>query len=642
MPSYPGRYDFGVMKQNFGGIQDQASLLTVANGAASDIVNFDLNIGGEIVRRGGTSLIYDFGSPVVFFRKFLNAGVEVFFAITSDGHFWSAAAPAGPWTDRTGSVVWTNFTNPIIGAPIANKLVICNGYDKPVIYVPGSNVTTLEDASLQTTATTSASYVRVGAAGSEARFYGIVGVTPRGETPPVWFDTTGIVSATLSGNTWTATAAAPSMNAKASLTAAVYQSLSWANNGEYTAYKIILSGIVSGVPPYQFLDSGSILVSTVGAAATSFNDTLIATTPGHTSLTTSTAYNTPNDWNTNGQPEGCALVGKNRDERLWAWRKNTVWSSSLSEPTNWMREDDAYVFQVIGGEDTNVTACGGLFDYTFLFSRTATFVYTGVAPTTINLSKVVPVGCASHNSICFAGTDIWWWSNYGPTSGTRVLQGADIAVNTGYANNIQSLIYSGTNTSAWTKIAGEADIVNNKVFWGVPQVGDSTNNQTVVFNYEVKGFTRYEGFDFIGSCVSSNTVYIASSDGKIYQMNSGNTDNGTAITASYTTGDMDMGSYPMVKRMLWVDVLADRRPGNYSFDFQYSADMGQELSTAQTATQTTTNGDTIETTSSTATEHRFYTEGIGNTFKLIFTTSATTPLKLVAWRPEIRARGVRR
>ena len=341
------------------------------------------------------------------------------------------------------------------------------------------------------------------------------------------------------------------------------------------------------------------------------------------------------------QPEGCALVGKSRDERLWAWRGKTVWSSSLSEPTNWMREDDAYVFTVIGGEDTNVTGCGGLFDYTFLFSRTATFVYSGVSPVTINLSKVIPVGCASHGSIVFAGTDLWWWSNYGPTSGARILQGADIAVNTGDSSKIQNLVYQSTNTSAWTKIAGEVDIVNNRVFWAVPQVAASTNNQTIVFNYEVKGFTRYTGFDFVGSCVSSNTVYLASSSGKILQMNSGETDNGTAITATYTTGDMDLGSYPMVKRMLWVDVLADRRGGNYSFDFQYWADMGQEISTAQTCTQTTTNGDTITTTSSTATEHRIYCEGIANTFRLIFTTSATTPLKLVAWRPEIRARGVR-
>ena len=624
MPSYPGRYDFGVMKQNFGGINDQASLLTAGTTQAYDIVNFDLNIGGEITRRGGTSTVYDFGVPIVFFKKFLNDGVEVFFAITSNNKFWSAAAVAGPWTDRTGSVVWTNFTNPIIGGVIANKLIICNGEDAPVIYVPGSNVETLEDASLEQLATTSLTMTAVGATTTGAT-YRLVGVTPRGDSIPV------------------TVVLAPNNAVDSSvLTAANYNYLSWVNNGEFTAFKVIFVG--AGNPTRSGTSTntsaGDWVVATLGASATSYSD-IGGPVTAYTPLTVSEAYNTPNDWNTAGQPEGCALVGKSRDERLWAWRGKTVWSSSLSEPTNWMREDDAYVFTVIGGEDTNVTGCGGLFDYTFLFSRTATFVYSGVSPVTINLSKVIPVGCASHGSIVFAGTDLWWWSNYGPTSGARILQGADIAVNTGDSAKIQNLVYQSTNTSAWTKIAGEVDIVNNRVFWAVPQVAASTNNQTIVFNYEVKGFTRYTGFDFVGSCVSSNTVYLASSSGKILQMNSGETDNGTAITATYTTGDMDLGSYPMVKRMLWVDVLADRRGGNYSFDFQYWADMGQEISTAQTCTQTTTNGDTITTTSSTATEHRIYCEGIGNTFRLIFSTSATTPLKLVAWRPEIRARGVR-
>lgn len=624
MPSYPGRYDFGVMKQNFGGIQDKASLLTVQDGAASDILNFDLNIGGEITRRGGTTSIYNFGSPIVFFRRFLNAGVEVFFVITSNGKFWSAASLAGPWTDRTGSVTWTNFTNPIIGGPISNKLVICNGYDKPVIYVPGSNVQTLEDASLQSVASTSLTFSATGTI-SAATTYGIVGVTPRGETPVL-----------------TVTSTAGGSVTQSALSAANYNSLAWVNNGEFTAFKVILYGMGDPVRPGTVtgVAAGVWLIATLNASAQSYDD-IGGPVEAYTALPTSTAYNTPADWNTNGQPSGCALVGKNRDERMWFWRKNTVWSSSLSEPTNLMREDDAYVFQVIGAEDTNVTACGGLFDYTFLFSNTSTFIYTGVAPTTINLNKVLPVGCASHNSITFAGTDIWWWSNYGPVSGSRVIQGADIAVNTTFANKIQNLIFTGTNTAAWTKIASAVDIISNRLFWAVPKAAATTNNQTVVFNFAVNGFSRYDGFDFIGSCVSSNVIYIASTDGHIYQMGSGDTDNGTPITASYTTGDMDMGSYPMVKRMLWVDILADRRGGAYSFGFQYSADMGQQLSDVQTCTETTTNGDTVYTTSSTATEHRCYCEGIANTFKLIFTTSATTPLKLVAWRPEIRARGVR-
>lgn len=625
MPSYAGRYDFGVMRQNFGGIQDKASLLSVPTGAAMDILNFDVNPGGEITRRGGISSIHDFGAPVVFFRRYLYQGTAVFFAITSNGKFWSATDPAGTWTDRTGTAAFTDYTtNPIIGAVLASKLVICNGIDQPLIYVHGSVVTTLKEASLQSVATTSATLTAFGTKTTGAT-YSLVGVTPRGETP--------LVTATITPN---------NAVAQSNLSASSYNTLSWVNNGEFTAYKVIFHGNADPVRTGSStnVSAGKWLIATLGAGTTSYTDTGGEVT-AYVDQSTSTAYNTPADWETTGPPEGMAYVGKNRDERLFAWRKNTIWACSLSEPTNWYRNDDAFAFTVIGSEDTNIKGIAGLFDYTLIMSKTATFLYQGASPTTIVLQKVIPVGCASHNSITYAGTDAWWWSNYGPTSGSRILQGADVSMNTEYADSIQILVFQGTNTSAWNKIAGEVDIVNNRLLWSVPKVGATSNNQSIVFNYTTKGFVRYDGFDWVGSAVSNNLIYIGSTDGNIYLTNTGNTDNGTPITASYITGDMDMGSYPMVKRMLWVDVLADRRGGDYSFDFQYWADMGQQVSDVQTCTQTTTNGDTITTTSSTATEHRLYCEGIANTFRLIFTTSAATPLKLVAWRPEIRARGVR-
>lgn len=841
MPNYAGRYDFGVMKQNFGGIQDETSLLSTPSNAASDILNFDLDQGGAISRRGGTEEIYDFGSELVYFERFQDEGTSYFFAITANSKFWSANDPAGPWTDRSGSVTWTNFTNSVIGASVAGKLVVANGYDDPILYVPNSNVVTLENASLETVASSKVQVAPTGTAASTINPYSLMGITPRGET---------ITSASVYNGAY--------LVAPGSLTSSAYNTISWVTNNEFTAYKgllkyaatttvgatsykqdlyyqfpavgpagngyghfgqtldpyvnellapqcyssgtiyngtITMSGIaianetfvigtqtftwkaaraVAGevtigttaaeavtnivaaitadiptqatafddagdtvtvyaasaltfteastnmavggigtlssnaasvplastgaylvVPVVDGIDQlpsfasslsqleqsllyaagntvtwtnianasgykiiyydigaetrwghGALtqysyyLVDSVGAGVTSYTDNGGAVA-GYTVTLTDSAYNTPSDWNVNGQPEGFAYVGKNREERMLAWRGNTVWASALSEPTNWFREGDAYAFTLLGNEDTAVTGISGLFDYTLIHSKTATFVYSGASANDITLTKVIPVGCSSHNSITYAGADTFWWSNYGPVNGSRVIQGADIAVNVKDVRAIQSLVFEGTNTSAWTKICGETDIVNSRIYWAVPKVAATTNNQTIVLDYSVKGFTRYEGFDFIASCVWNNDVYIASSDGSIYKMNSGNTDNGTAITAHYYTGHMDMGSYPMTKRMVWVDVLADRRDGNYSFDFDYVVDMGQIEGTAQTCTHTTTDAQTVETTSSTATEHRCYTTAMGNTFQLQFSTSAVTPLKLVAWRPEIRARGLR-
>jgi hypothetical protein len=643
MAGYPGRYDFGIFRKNFGGIDQRASLISVPDNAAFDITNFNIIDGGYIERRGGISQIYDFGSPVVYFTKFISNGTDVFFAVTANGKFWSATDLSGPWTERTGSVVWTDFgtTNAIIGASLGSKLVLCNGVDQPLVYVHGSNMQTLKDASLQAVGSTSGTNTKVGAGGAGTVVYGVVGVTPRGETVPFFLTVNNIAQPTYGGGQFLFPSNPGANTAIANLTAANYNSLTWVNNGEFTAFKIYRWTVTLSGGQYYVYANAAQPIATLGAAASSYQDQTSTVPTVTTALGTSTAYNTPADWESSGPPKGMAYVGKNRDERLFAWRGNTIWACGLSECTNWFREDDAFVFTVIGAEDTQIRGIAGLFDYTMIFSRNSCFLYQGASPTTIRLDKVVSMGCLSHNSITYSDVTAWWWSQYGPTSADRILSGADVSMSSSVGDRIQPLIQSITDSARWPFVCGTTDVTNNRVYWGVSKTGSSVNDETIVLQSDVSGFTRYEGFSWVGACSHNNDVYIGSSDGKIYKMNTGDTDNGTPITATYTTGWMDMGSYSMNKRMAWVDVIVDRRPGNYTFSFNYSVDFGQVTGTAQTATQTTTNGQTIETTSSTATEHRFYTDAIGNCFQLVFSTSSSTPLRLVAWRPEIRARGVR-
>ena len=654
MPNYPGRFSQQMWTKNFGGIDSKATVLNIADNEAADITNWDIGLSGALTRRAGTEdlvVIGDNANPqAVWWSPFYDEeGIQRFAAIAKDAagnlDFFDADLVGGTYTNRgpTGMTVTGGDAYKYIHANWHGSVLVANGVDTPVYGLYGETVEDLKTASrLAGPATVIQN--PTGSSGFNYSLYAVSALTARGETEAV-------TASNPSGVSW-------DWN---TLTVNQYNTIAWSPVDGAIGYRIYFAlgpgnGFTTGersVGQTSVLSSGRYtLIMDVPPNVTSFNDNLAvlpAVYSNYTPMqTVNSAYRTWADWETNGWPKGFCVVARGRDERCFAWRENYVWVSALNNPLDWLALNDAFAFSIDGGTDKTITAIASLYEYILIFTKTQCFVYTGASASDITLQKVIGRGCVSMHSVVNVEGDVYFWSDYGPTSFKRIMSGADISSSTDFNKRIQNQLFTSTNVDEWYRISGYRYIPENRVVWAVPGVEQTKNTMAFVFQFDVNAWSKYDNWEFTHCGIDqSYGVYglrepDANGVSHLWSLMSGETDNGTNISASYKTGWYDMRAWDQRKRLIFTDVICDRSVGNYQFSITWSWDYGIQTSNPVTCTQTTTDGCTIETTSSSTTEHRVFADGIGSAFQLEFTSTAALPCKIIGWRPEVRAKGIRK
>lgn len=622
----------------YGGINANATRLNISSNEAESIVNWDIGLDGSLTRRlGAERIVQSMGTPFKHIGKF-NAkdGSEVYVAVA--GMTIWRSTDLTTWTDVTGSLTFGGL-GVVNGCAFKNKYFMTNGVDEPIYVSETGNAETMKAGSILPDVT-NLMVARVGgAAGVVVYNYVVTAVTPQGETKPCGvatitadYDLSAIGTTKYNLLTWEPVLGATSHR--------IYCTTTGGGGGEARN----LNGVSTTPTAGDF-----ILIGEVDGITGTFNDNSKTFVPSPTGQlvpcpTTSMAYMTPHDWEDNGYPNGFAVVARGQDDRMLAWRGETVWASGLSDPLNWLGPDDAFVWQIAGAGDNNITAIGSLFDYTLIFTKTDGFLYTGASENTINLNKVVPIGCVSQNSITTVGDDLYFWSQYGPTTMQRVISGADVKNTTQFNNKIQPLIFA-TYKPDWDQVfAYTMPKQNRVVFWAPNQTGGPTG---FAYQYDIGAWTTYSGWYPVNAMTTGDGdvyagFYGGSGDGALFKLHSGYTDNGTAIVAEYKTGHIDLNNWNPRKRIPWVDVVADRSVGTYDFSVSWNFDMGRQQGGPIQCSQTTTDGSDVVFTSSTTTQHRVYTPGIGNTVQLVFTASTNNQnVKILAYGTEVNSLGNR-
>ena len=653
--SYGGRYTTGLLSRNFGGINRDASIVNIGNNQAYSIVNWDIGQRGTIKRRSGWTRLTTVGRlsnpiAVAFFGYPDTEGVYHYAAIaynlSGDLVMYEASDPAGPWTECGGGIIWTeDDPAKYVGIRWKGKLYIVNGADAPVVAQYGANCQTLKAASLLSRPTRLSGLITNlnTNIGTTPNGYGVSAVTPRGETEIITFTGNINTGGTAYYYNFSDIGTAPSNIDGVSS----YVTLSWSPVVGAQRYGIyILNPGVSRVG-YSGL-TGYIKIDEVPYGINTWQDPGVTGLPFGVKLETKIngSYNTPTAWEKiGGYPDGGCVLARGRDERLILWKKNVVYGSCVEDPLNWWSPGNAMVFTVSGEGDTTIVNGSTLSDYLMLFSKTQCWVFTGSSPSDISINKVLPVGCAGPHALVQAGTDTYLLSQFGPTSFKRIMAGADVSAAHGWADKVKPIMFDETNTDLWTRAWAYNDLKNSRIVWTLPKAGQTTNGMAVVYQYDTDSFTTYDSFGFTHVETVNYTHYglDENSSNGVCRIGYGNTDNGSAISAEYKTGWFDYGTWEMTKRMTWVDVIASRTGGDYTFEMAWDWDYGQYTATPVVCTQTTTDGDPIDTTSAMSTEHRIYTDGVGNAVQLIFTTSAgDQEIEILGWRPDQRSKGLRK
>jgi hypothetical protein len=630
MPSYAGRNDQLPETLNIGGINRNSTILNIKDSEAQDITNWDILRGNIQVRSGYTaqSTIAAPGATQYSDNYTRQDGTTVYVNVVN-GVFYESTSPSGPWTDQS-AFNGLNIQDktgadgtPALGVAFGNSYVMSNaGLSAPVYSQLYNALVTLENAS-RLDPPTGLTGLAVGGTGTTAT-YVVTAITGRGET---------IASAPVA------------VSGGAVLSGTIYNRITWSP----------VLGANAGYRIYKYdVPSNTYIALTVGALsytlATTFDDTGVANySPTINPPLTNGAYNTPNDWNVNGQPEGFAAIAIGRDQRLLAWRKDTVWVCAAGNCLDWLTTgaSGAFTFTVYGATDNRITGCAPLYDLTMITTRTNSLFYTGSSATDFVLSRIQGTGCFSPKSFIQVENDLMMWSQYGPTSVQRILAGADVQA-TNISEKIRPLINDDTEKSFWWRISAFNDVKNRKAVWLYPDTGQSAsekvNQKALVYNYTIGGWTKYDNFLFCDASLNPiGDVYLLQhTTGKLMKIG-GFTDDGTPITATYVTGWFDLRSW-MKKRMVWVDFIVDKLVAStYAIGLSTSWNWGQTgTTTTHTLTESTTDGSPLLVTSNIANYHRIYTLGDNQSFQFtLTTTSSVNSPSILGWRPDARTKGVR-
>jgi hypothetical protein len=620
--SYDGQSQRGIETYNFGGINRKATIVNLKDGEARDITNYDIDITGGIKRRAGyvqtSPVLSGVGAPdpklfKVFYKQ---NGTEVFVAV--EGHKFWESADTYTWTDRTGSQSITLTDNPHNGTDFNSKFYWGNGVDQPFVFTPGSSLTTLRSASLLSPPA-APSITPTGSSLTKQWQYVITTVAGQGESLP---STIGNI-----------------FSGPSTLTPTSSNTLSWVP---------VLGAIAYRIYRYNTTSNQFYLIAEVSGLASNYTDAGDVEDPFTPPPTVSMAYNTPSNWETDGAPEGFAVVSRGLDQRLLAWRKDLFWVSALNNGLDWFNVDGSPV-QITGAIQNEIKAVVTLFDFTVFFTPTNSFFYSGSFPSTFRLNKMVGIGCRSPKSIITLADDVFLWSQHGPTSLSRIDIGADIK-STPMSVKVAPIVY-GTNLDRWDLICAYLDLKNQRIVWSYPNApGITVNNEQLVFQYTIRSpdgsigaWSKYSGWPVVEALRSKDSdIHALFSDGSFNILSTGNTDNGTAIAAVYESAFFNLDTYRK-KRLVWVDLLMDARVGTYNMGVTVTGDYGRTNEIAShTVTDTTTDGLTITTLGSFLNQHRLYTKGDSRAYQLTFsTTDSPNPPQIVGFRFEARFKGMR-
>jgi hypothetical protein len=191
-----------------------------------------------------------------------------------------------------------------------------------------------------------------------------------------------------------------------------------------------------------------------------------------------------------------------------------------------------------------------------IFLRGSAYRLIGDNPNNWSLDKWIDVGCSAHRSIVTYQNMCFW---LGP-DGVYIAEGGGGGIN--YRRISDELRHTFEALSASDMAASHAFIWDQRYYLCLP-------GQAFYYDLRWKVWGELTEWDWIDSTVSKNTgsakelIYAAKTgSGEAWQLETGTTDNGEAITATWTSKEKDMGQFLREKRVHRVGVMFTAATGD--------------------------------------------------------------------------------
>jgi hypothetical protein len=253
----------------------------------------------------------------------------------------------------------------------------------------------------------------------------------------------------------------------------------------------------------------------------------------------------------------------------------SLYVSDLNDPQTCVRASNYFVFS------EPLIAIGELKDFLVIFSQRKVWTLQ-IVGTTLSNWLITPVndalGCVARRSIQRVDNDLYYLSNDGVRS---LLLTAEDKVRVGRLSDKVKTTIDSINTAQIFRACSA--FYNNRYYVFIPTGSSAVPNTGLVLNYDtetgVRGWVTITGWTPSIMVVRKNTtseaLYFGESnaDTKVYQAESGSTDNGTNIDADLKTKAWTMDFPDRYKRWYRLDTFA-YDGGDYDLTIQQDHDDG--------------------------------------------------------------------
>lgn len=166
------------------------------------------------------------------------------------------------------------------------------------------------------------------------------------------------------------------------------------------------------------------------------------------------------------------------------------------------------------------------------------------------------IGCVSHRSIDNVENDVIFLSR----NGYYTLGNEQNYFNLVRTNELSARIHPVVETITAANLSNTASIFSGYVFYSsISTGGTTTNNATLTYDRRYGAWSKWTNTsanaftEFIDSNNVKHLYYAADNEAKVYEIDTSYSDNGTAISAQWTSKAFNFGDISLYKQILYID-----------------------------------------------------------------------------------------
>lgn len=219
---------------------------------------------------------------------------------------------------------------------------------------------------------------------------------------------------------------------------------------------------------------------------------------------------------------------------------------------------EANIIDVAKDDGDKITGLAKFYEQLIIFKERSIYSMTfdsSGAPVIKQLSS--SIGCVSHRSIDNVDNDVYFLSRNGYYTLGNQANYVGTLIRT---NELSARIHPIIETITAANLPNTASIFDGYTFYSsISTGGTTTNNATLTFDKRFQAWSKWSNVNanaftvFIDSSNVKHLYYAADDEAKVYEIDTSYSDNGTAISAQWTSKALNMGDFSLYKQFLYID-----------------------------------------------------------------------------------------